>query len=229
MVDFTENDGLTKPLCFGMDVTEIIQLRFVFGEYGMKCLVMSLLSLMVVPLSSMAASEEKIENLAVNPGFEDPSSAEEGVMPSDWITFTSKGVYIELDRELKRNGEQAVKMTTQHLVDGYQGLSQKLPVTEGEKYTFSAFIISDKRDPLGGTGHFQLVIEWHNDAGKEIGRKYSPVYDSSISKLRWDSAVIRNEQVPAGATLAIFGLHLSEGKKGGKGAILVDDVLIQRQ
>lgn len=187
------------------------------------------LSVAVFPLSLMAASEEAIENLAVNPGFEAPADAEAGTMPADWISFTSKGVYIGLDRELKRGGEQSVKMTTQRVIDGYQGLSQKLPVVAGEKYTFSAFIMSDKRDPLGGTGHCQLVIEWHNEVGKEIGRKYSPVYDSSTSKLRWNSAFIRNEEVPAGATLAIFGIHLSEGKKGGKGSILVDDVLIQRQ
>ena len=195
----------------------------------MKSWIALFFSLVVFPLSLSAASEEKIENMAVNPGFEEPANAEAGIMPGQWITFTSKAIVIGLDREFKRSGEQSLKITTQHLVDGYQGVSQKLPVVAGEKYTLSAFIMNDKRDPLGGTGHCQLVIEWQNDMGKEIGRKYSPVYDSSISKLRWDSAFIRNEQAPVGATLAIFGIHLSEGKKGGKGSVLVDDVLIQRQ
>ena len=194
----------------------------------MKWFLAVLFSLMIFSVPFAAASDDIPENLAVNPGFEEPANAQAGIMPGQWITFTSKAIYIELDRELKRSGEQCLKMTAQQVVDGYQGVSQKVPVVAGDKYTFSAFVMNDKRDPLGGTGHCQLVIEWQNDLGKEIGRKYGPISDSSLSKLRWDSTMIRNEQAPAGATLAIFGIHLSEGKKGGKGSVLIDDVLIQR-
>ena len=195
----------------------------------MKWLLAVLFSSMVFSLSLASASDEMPANLAVNPGFEEPTNAQTGIMPGQWITFTSKAIYIELDREFKRSGEQCLKMTAQQVVDGYQGVSQKIPVVAGDKYTFSAFVMSDKRDPLGGSGHCQLVIEWQNELGKEIGRKYGPISDSSLSKLRWDSTMIRNEQAPMGATLAIFGIHLSEGKKAGKGSVLVDDVLIQRQ
>ncbi len=171
-----------------------------------------------------AAAEE--ENLVANPGFEEPADAQDGALPASWEVFTSKETKLGITRAAKRSGEQSLRITAQGLAKGYQGVSVKLPVTPGQKYTFSAYVLNDRASSLGGTAHGQLCIEWHDDAGKELSRTYSKPWSGALSKMRWEDVSLRDQQAPKGAALAIFGIHLSEGEKGGLGSFLVDDVSI---
>lgn len=181
------------------------------------------LSLMIG--SSLAASAA---NLAPNPGFEIPANAPEGTAAQDWLLFSSKQTLSFVAREVKRTGEQSLKVSAQKLPGSYQGVYLSLPVTEGEKYTFSIYAINNKVDPVGGTAHGQLALEWIDATGKEISRDYSQIWNSSLSKMRWETIAIRKKQAPKGAVNAKFGIHFSDGDKGGKGSFFIDDVLIEQ-
>ena len=73
------------------------------------------------------------------------------------------------------------------------------------------------------------MIEWKNEAGKEINRVTSPAWTRSLSRIRWGAITIKKVEAPADAVQAIFGIHLSEGDEGGKGSVVIDDVVIVRE
>jgi len=179
-------------------------------------------------LTPLAARAADAENLVANPGFEEPADAQEDALPASWEVFTSKESKLGIIRSAKRSGEQCLRIMAQGLAKGYQGVSVKMDVTPGEKYTFSAFVMNNRAAPLGGTGHGQLCIEWHDASGKELSRQYGTLWNSSLSKMRWELVSLRDQVAPKFATTAIFGIHLSEGDKGGEGSYLVDDVSITR-
>ena len=175
-----------------------------------------------------SAAETEPANLIGNPGFETPVLSQGGVAPSEpWQLFSNKLILMELSRDIKHAGEQSLKFSSQKVPNSYQGCNQVIPVKAGNKYTYSAYLINNKEDPLGGTTHIQLVIEWVNEQGKEISRDYSNPIGSSLSKMRWEILALRKKVAPAGAVTARFGIHLSEGEKGGKGSLYIDDVLVQ--
>ena len=194
----------------------------------MKPLFLSLAILACATRAAVSAeTNSTIPNRALNPGFESPADAPEQTVPDDWQVFSSKLQQVGITHTAKHAGQQSVRMTAQKAATGYQGIGLKLPVTGGTKYTFSAYVLNDKQDPLGGTGHGQLAIEWIDANGKEISRVYSQKWDSSLSKLRWEYVSLRKQEAPKSAVTANFGIHLSEGKDGGKGSILVDDIVIE--
>ncbi len=193
-----------------------------------KLLLVSALILFAVGSGDILAQESAPANLAANPGFEEPADAQEGLMPAGWEFFTSKISQMGITREIKRSGQQAMKLRAQKVPGAYQGVFQKIPVTPKEKYTFAVNVISDKSDPLGGTAHGQLVIEWYNAQGKEISREYCTPWNINLSKLRWEPIALRKKVAPAGATTASFGIHFSEGERGGEGAFIVDDIVIEK-
>ncbi len=102
-----------------------------------------------------------------------------------------------------------------------------MSVIEGKKYTFSMYALNNRDDSLGGSAHLQLSIEWIDGSGKEIARTYSQPGTASLSKMRWETIAIRKIQAPKGAVQAKFGIHLSDGEKGGKGSVFLDDALIE--
>ena len=170
---------------------------------------------------------EAEENLAVNPGFEDPAG--EGLQPAAWNIFSTKKVDILTTQSTKKSGNQAVRMTAQDMPKAFQGMTQTIPVAAGEKYTFSADLINDKLSPLAGSVSGTLVIEWKNGEGKEINRAISPPWTRSLSRIRWGTVTIKKVEAPSDAVQAIFGIHLSEGEEGGKGSVVIDDVKIVRE
>jgi len=168
------------------------------------------------------------ENLATNPSFEEPENGV-GQIPDTWSFFTSKMNTMGLSDEAARTGVQSLKMTAQKAPDQYQGVHIILPVAESETYSFSAHLISNRDDRIGGTAHGMLVIEWKLDDGTEVSRTISDIWEArSLSRLRWEQIAIKKIDVPPGAVEAIFGIHISDGPKGGKGSIFVDDVVIER-
>ncbi len=184
--------------------------------------------MLMISATDVLAQETGSRNLAENPGFEAPINAPEGSPPgSPWETFTSKINRMQVSREAVRTGEQSIKFSAQKIVKGYQGMTQHLPVTAGTKYSFFIYAMSDKNDPMGGSAHLQLVIEWLNADGKEIGRDYSAMITSSLSRMRWELMALRKKAAPSGVASARFGIHLSEGEKGGKGSVFVDDAFVE--
>jgi len=168
------------------------------------------------------------ENLADNPSFEQPENGT-GQNPANWNVFTSKLNTMGISDVVAHTGLQSLKMAAQKIPNAYQGITIEKDVAGGEKYSFSVFLIGDKDDRIGGTAHGMLVIEWKRPDGSEISRTLSKVWQArGISRLRWEQLSIPKAKAPKEATKAIFGIHLSEGKKGGKGCIYVDDVVIER-
>ena len=186
--------------------------------------VMILCACLAAQFPAPAAAEG--DNLIANPGFEDPADAQDGALPLAWEVFTSKETKLGITRAAKRSGEQSLRLTAQGLAKGYQGVSVKLAVTPGQKFTFSAYVLNDRASTLGGSAHGQLCIEWHDEAGRELSRTYSKPWGASLSKMRWEDVSLRDQEAPKLAATAIFGIHLSEGDKGGVGSFLVDDVSI---
>jgi hypothetical protein len=177
-----------------------------------------------------ARAEEKAAkpNLAPNPGFEQPA-APEGASPENWNAFSSKISGIGVSKAAKHGGEQCVKMAAQKVPEAYQGLVLDTPVSPGDVYTFSVYVTNNKDDQLSGTAQGSLVIEWINASNKEVGRSTSTPWDRNISRMRWEAVSISKAKVPADASLARFGIHLNDGKSGGKGSVFIDDVVIEKQ
>lgn len=167
-------------------------------------------------------------NLAVNPGFEEPA-ASASATPAGWTLFTSKATDVALTTDAKHSGVQSARMTAQKLPKAYQGISQKLTVQPGENFSFNVFVMNDKANPLGGSAHVQLAVEWYDAAGKEISREYSAKATHALTRMRWEILSLRSVTAPPRADTAIFGIHFSEGPDGGKGAILVDDASIEKR
>jgi hypothetical protein len=166
------------------------------------------------------------ENLAPNAGFEKPQRA--GVLPDGWQSFSSKNAHIGIVAEPSRNGRQSVKLKTQQRGKSYQGLHTSLPVSPGEKYSFSLFALNDRNDPLKGCARAQLVIEWKGPTENEISRISSPNWNRNLSRMRWTHFSLEDQEVPEGAVKAVFGVHLIEDEPDGAGAFLIDDVEITR-
>ena len=177
-----------------------------------------------------AKAEEKAAkpNIAPNPGFEQPTSPE-GASPENWNAFSSKVNGIGVSKAAKHGGEQCMKMSAQKVPEAYQGLVLDMPVAPGDVYTFSAYVTNNKDDQLSGTAQGSLVIEWINASNKEVARSTSTPWDRNVSRMRWEAVSISKAKVPDGAATARFGIHLNDGKSGGKGSVFVDDVVIEKQ
>lgn len=191
------------------------------------CAVLFAAGAMAAPAADEPASAPEAANIAPNPGFESPAT--EGMQPDGWTPFTSRIMNIIVTKANPHGGEQSLKMSAQKAPKEFQGLLFNLPVAEGERYSFTAFVRNDNADPLGGTARGQLVIEWQTAAGKEVSRATSPEWGPSLTRLRWDTASVKKTEVPKGATAAKIGIHMHEGPRGGQGSFYVDDVVIIRE
>lgn len=171
-----------------------------------------------------SAQDAKDSNLIANAGFE--QTVAEGGVPAEWVPFTSKNVAIETTGAVKRNGAQSLKISAQKIPNAFQGVNYTIPVTAGSRYTFSAYVMNDKSDPLKDTVHGMLVIEWKSADNKEMSRTLSKLWEPSLSRMRWELFSINNAEPPKGAVSATFGIHFCEGKEVSSGSILIDDVML---
>ena len=174
---------------------------------------------------TVSAQDTKDKNLIPNDGFEQPVG-EEGSVPAEWVPFTSKNLVMGTTSAVKRNGAQSLKITAQNIPNGFQGVNYTIPVTSGSRYTFSTYVMNDKSDPLKGTAHGMLVIEWKSADNKEMSRTLSKSWDTSLSRMRWELFSINNMEPPKGTVSATFGIHFCEGKEGANGSIFIDDVML---
>lgn len=180
-------------------------------------------------MTALAEDPQEKVNIAPNGGFEEPAGAIGAMPPDPWAFFTTKANGFAITRDNKRSGEQSLKVSAQKAAGTFQGLILDLPVTAGDKYTFSAYVTSDREDALGGSASGQLVIEWKGPTGKEVARSASTPWSAGLSRMRWEQVTVSKAKVPEGAVRGVFGIHLNDGTEGGKGSMFVDDVVIEKQ
>ena len=171
------------------------------------------------------AQDTKDRNLLANAGFEE-SVTGEGSVPAVWVPFTSKNVVMATTGAVKRNGTQSLRISAQKIPNAFQGINFNIPVTAGSRYTFSAYVMNDKNDPLKNTATGMLVIEWKSADDKEMSRTLSKMWDTGLSKMRWEQLSINNAEPPKGAVSATFGIHFCEGKEGAAGSVFIDDATL---
>ncbi len=185
--------------------------------------VMACLLLLVSPLAFAADSD--VQNLIENGGFEQ-SLSEESDLPAVWVPFSSKSTVLGITNAAAYSGEKSLKLSGQEVPNAFQGVNFIMPVTAGSRYTFSGYVLNDKKNPLKGTAHGMLVIEWKASNNKEVARTLSKLWDSGLSRLRWERFSIDNMEPPKDAVTAIFGIHYCEGKDGAKGSFFIDEVTL---
>ena len=171
------------------------------------------------------AEEGESVNLLSNPSFEQPAENEAG-QPSGWDWFSSEKHLMTHEQGLGRTGDFGLRMATQGKLDAYLGIIQRRPVSVEKTYTFSAYLRRDKKSPLGGSAVGQLVVEWVDGRGKELGRRYGDPWGHNLSGLRWTRMALTDLEPPKGTEEAVFGVHLSDRNLGGRGAFVVDDVSV---
>lgn len=162
-------------------------------------------------------------NLLLNADFE----VREGVRPVRWDYFASGGVDSDglLDSSA-RNGRQALILTAVGKSRAFGGVAQTVDVIPGRKYTMAAYVHTCATNPLDGTAYGQLVIEWQDAQGREIERVWGKAWGRNLSRIRWQKVEIENAEAPVGAVKAVFGIHLYDGTGRGRGAVVVDDVVV---
>ena len=160
-----------------------------------------------------------------NGGFEQ-SLSEESDLPAVWVPFSSKSTVLGITNAAAYSGEKSLKLSGQEVPNAFQGVNFIMPVTAGSRYTFSGYVLNDKKNPLKGTAHGMLVIEWKASNNKEVARTLSKLWDSGLSRLRWERFSIDNMEPPKDAVTAIFGIHYCEGKDGAKGSFFIDEVTL---
>ena len=164
------------------------------------------------------------ENLIVNGGFE--SADVNAPPPRPWWFYTSKMGTATVVTNAAGEGSSCLRIRAQGASDAVTGVTQLMPVTAGQKYTFTAKLQQMNDDRLKGTAYGLLVIEWQDFSGKEIMRTVSKPWKRNLGKFDWDDVEIRKAKAPQGAVQAVFGIHLHDGAAGTKGSMLVDDVVV---
>ncbi|MFH0954222.1 MAG: hypothetical protein V1873_07830 [Verrucomicrobiota bacterium] len=163
-------------------------------------------------------------NQLSNPSFEEPPPAE-GAMVAGWDYYSTRTKGGGMVSGVGRTGQQCVNLEAQGVPNGGQGFVQRASVVPGGTCTFCAYVKDSNDSPLGGSASVQLVIEWLNEAGREVARVSSPP-GAEVSRLRWNQMCLSRVTVPNDAVRAVFGIHLYEGAEGGKGALFVDDMTL---
>jgi len=162
-------------------------------------------------------------NLLENPSFESTDGGKS--WPEPWMSYSFQEQEDMTPAEgLRRTGMQSMRLAARGAPGDFEGVIQVVPVTGGEYYTFKAYLLNDRNERLGGSAYVQLVIEWRDKDGVEVGRDYGAQRDAGLSQTRWDPVELSEKQAPSSAVRAVVGIHLFEGGQGGEGAILVDDV-----
>ena len=176
----------------------------------------------LVATSGSAQPEAGGTNLLLNASFEQAVGGDRG-LPVDWATYTTAKLVAEVTTHARRDGQQSLHFTAQGLPRAVQGLTQRIAVVAGEKYTFTANAMNDEADPLKGSAYFQIGIEWVNAGGHEICRNFTAPQGLTLSRVRWETVALRKVRAPASAVEAVVGLHFVDGDRAGKGSVFVDD------
>lgn len=176
---------------------------------------------LLLPGTPATGSSDGGSNLLANPGFESGDLSAE--WPAEWIHYASRKDNVTATRDAFREGVQAIQITAQGIKGAFQGVTQRVPVKGGQEYSFTVHLLNDRKDGLGGSAFAQLVVEWRDEAGREIKRQWGGDRGPTLSRTRWESVSLQKLKAPEGAIEAIVGVHLFDGDRGGKGGLLIDD------
>ncbi len=164
-------------------------------------------------------------NMLHNGDFEDPREGA-GQLPTAWEHYSTQRQRGGLIEGNGRNDSQCAMMKVHRAPKSGQGLLQIIHVIPGRRYDFEAYVRNDSGQPLRGNVVGHLVIEWLNEAGREVARVSSEEWGPSLSRVGWRKVIIRRAKAPERAAQAKFGIHLFEGTGPAEGAFLVDDVTV---
>ncbi len=170
---------------------------------------------------SLAARAGGPSNLVANGNFSGGKNA--SGWPTGWEYYTTSRGGPEL---AGLPGQLSVRLAAQGQPHAFQGIFQRIPVTEGERYTVNVRVLNAKDDPLGMAVVGRLVIEWINASDREVGRETANAVDGTFSRLRWEDRSLRRIRAPKGAVAAKIGFHLFDGERGGQGSVLIDDFTV---
>ena len=165
------------------------------------------------------------ESLIQNGSFE-VAGADRAQAPEGWRFYTSKMGVPTLSTNVSKEGMNSFRLRAQSNGGAACGVVQTIAVTPGEKYSLTAWVRKNEDDPLKGAAYGQLVIEWQDETGKEIDRVWGKKWGPNTGHTKWDDVEISKAQAPPRTAQAIFGIHLFDGKTGGKGSVLVDEVSV---
>lgn len=164
-------------------------------------------------------------NMLHNGDIEDPQEGA-GQLPTAWDHYSTQRQRGGLIAGNGRNDSQCAMLKAHRAPKSGQGILQVIHVIPGRRYDFEAYVKNDSEQPLKGDLVGHLVIEWLNEAGREVGRTSSEEWGPSLSRLTWRKVGIRRARAPERAAMAKFGIHLFERTGTAEGAFLVDDVTV---
>lgn len=101
------------------------------------------------------------------------------------------------------SARQVWRLQSKAVLNSYQGVFQKVPVSAGVTYQFRATVRNDASAPLqsGSVGVFS--VEWKNASGVEISRHETAGWNSTLSSSAW-TLKTANFTAPAGAVTGHF-------------------------
>ncbi len=191
-----------------------------------KKIVLWMLILSATSSFAYARSHKVDEEVPVaNAGFEE-GEVFPGTMFPGWNVYSTDKTMMALTGESQRTGEYSAKFVTQNTGSQFQGMTQRVPIDASQKYTISVYAKSCVSAPLKGTAYGQLVVEWLGADGGEISRVWSDKWNQSLVRKQWKRFSIKKVTPPDGTVAANVGVHLFEGKSGGRGAFYIDDVSV---
>jgi len=185
-----------------------------------------ILALTVVFGPAILVSAQTVQGeKARNPGFETaPQTADEIV--ADWEVYSTHSPAISRQATSSYSGNYGLMLCTQNKKSAYTCLIQNHEVTPGVTYQFTARIINNRNDPLQGTAHGKLTVEWLNENGGEISRDAGEQWDANLSRMVW----LRHRfdfQAPPKAVEARFVVLFSDGDMPAQGSCFLDDISIR--
>lgn len=176
--------------------------------------------------ATMGRAKEAAGGAALqNPGFEEWVESTSGPALAGWRYYTSAKLNLRKETNFIFSGNACARLVFQGAGGAVQGVVQRVPVIPGRAYTFCVQRRSAPDTPVRGSGEVQLGIEWRNAAMDELSRIFTPGSGGPLSRLRWDKTCLIQVRAPQAAVVADIGIHVLDGKKGGQGAILIDEVL----
>jgi hypothetical protein len=165
-------------------------------------------------------------NLLVNADFELALGAQVA-RPVGWDFFASGGgTYATLVDAAARGGKKALMVSTVGRPKAFSCAAQTVSVVPGQKYSMRAYVHASEQNPMDGTAYGQLVIEWRDATGTEIGRTWGQTWGRNLSRIRWERTEIEDVVAPDNAAAAVFGIHLYDGPGKSRGAVVVDTVSV---
>lgn len=172
--------------------------------------------------ATMGPAEEPEGGAAIqNPGFEvwEESASEPAL--AGWRYYTSAKLNLRREKNFVFSGNTCARLVLQGVEGAAQGVVQRVPVTPGRAYTFCVQRRSAPDTPIRGSGEVQLGIECATQRWANC-QEYSQL---GVVALYPDCDGTKQVRAPQAAVVAHIGIHVLDGKHGGQGAILIDDVL----